>query len=75
MVDIGLSHLPEIVKDAILVTREPGLRYIWIDAHCIIQDSEEDKTRELTKMAEIYSCAHVTLSAASAANAENGFLG
>lgn len=72
--DIGLSHLPRTVKDAISVTQRLGLRFLWIDAFCIMQDSEEDKTRELAQMAEIYSCAHITLSAASAASVEDGFL-
>lgn len=41
-----LSQLPDAIPktfaDAIQVTRAIGIRYIWIDSLCIIQDSEED---------------------------------
>jgi len=40
------SVLPQTLKDAISVTRSLGFRYIWIDALCIIQDSDEDKAAE-----------------------------
>lgn len=66
--------LPRTVKDAIFVTQRLGLKYIWIDAYCIIQDSVDDKNRELAHMAEIYSQAYVTLSASTAATVHDGFL-
>jgi hypothetical protein len=36
-VSINWSDLPQTFKDAIKVTRQVGLRYIWIDSLCIIQ--------------------------------------
>ena len=50
------------------------MRYIWIDALCIIQDSQQDKDKELAKMATIYERATLTIIAASAAGANEGFL-
>jgi len=50
------------------------LRYIWIDAFCIMHDSAEDKMKELANMANIYENASITLVAASAAGADEGFL-
>jgi hypothetical protein len=50
------------------------LRYIWIDALCIIQNSAEDKMKELANMANVYENASITLVAASAAGANEGFL-
>jgi hypothetical protein len=32
-----ISHLPKTFRDAIEATRSLGLRYLWIDALCIIQ--------------------------------------
>lgn len=34
----SLSVLPKTFRDAIYVTRELGIRFIWIDSICIIQD-------------------------------------
>lgn len=72
--DLCVNALPQTVKDAISVVKRLGLRYIWIDAYCIIQDSVEDKNKELAHMGEIYTRAYITLSAASAASVEDGFL-
>ncbi|KAF3039016.1 hypothetical protein E8E12_006925 [Didymella heteroderae] len=68
------SHLPRTIRDAIKTARRTGLRYIWVDALCIIQDSDEDKARELPKMRTIYKHAAVTVVAAVAKSAHDGFL-
>lgn len=71
---ITLANLPNTIQEAIYVARAIGLPYIWIDALCIIQDDEEDKKRELPKMAAIYAGAMVVLSAAVAESCRQGFL-
>ena len=40
----GIPHrlLPKTFQDAVVVTRALGLRYLWIDSLCIIQDDEGD---------------------------------
>ncbi|KAJ9131787.1 hypothetical protein NKR23_g11558 [Pleurostoma richardsiae] len=38
-----------------MCTRRLGIRYIWIDSLCIIQDSEEDWLAESVTMADVYS--------------------
>lgn len=65
--------LPKTVKDAIQVTSRLGIKYIWVDALCIIQDSPNDKVLELSQMAEIYWNSALTIFVASASCAENGF--
>jgi hypothetical protein len=45
-----------------------GIKYVWIDPLCIIQDSEEDWREESSKMADIYSHAHLTIAATRAAD-------
>lgn len=72
---ILVDGLPQTLKDAILVTRKLGIRYLWIDALCIIQDSDEDKAKELTQMPNIYKEAILTISAAVADDCQKGFLG
>ena len=71
---ISFSDLPRTLKDAILVTAELGLEYIWIDALCIIQDDDGDKIVELARMGDIYSHAHVTLLASRSPRVQDGFL-
>jgi hypothetical protein len=44
--DIPISLLSPIFLDAISITRAIGIRYLWIDALCIIQDCKEDWERE-----------------------------
>ncbi|KAF9481006.1 HET-domain-containing protein [Pholiota conissans] len=66
--------LPQTIADAITVTHKLGMQYLWVDALCIIQDSSEDKDKELCIMAYIYRDAHLSLSAVSAYRADQGFL-
>lgn len=71
---ISISDLPATIQHAIQTARNMNIPYIWIDALCIFQDDEEDKKRELPKMAGIYYGAFVVISAAVASNCQQGFL-
>ncbi|KAI8963922.1 HET-domain-containing protein [Daldinia sp. FL1419] len=71
---LDIKRIPQSVVDAMEVTRRLGLRYIWVDALCIIQDSREDKLKELPQMAEIYQYSALTISAANSTAASEGFL-
>ncbi|KAI0325117.1 hypothetical protein GY45DRAFT_288558 [Cubamyces sp. BRFM 1775] len=70
----GVEISPITIQDAIRVTRALGTRFLWIDSLCIIQDSEEDKHRELASMRDVYRYAYVTIDAARTAKASEGFL-
>ncbi|KAJ3522989.1 hypothetical protein NM208_g12629 [Fusarium decemcellulare] len=72
--NLQISSLPLTIQDAIRVTRQIGLRYLWVDALCIIQDSKEDKDTEIARMAEYYQSASITIFAASASGSDQGFL-
>lgn len=72
--EFDMGALPQTIKDAILVAKELEFDYLWVDALCIIQDSEEDKLRELPQMARIYQKSSMTIVAASASSAKDGFL-
>ncbi|KAH7173783.1 heterokaryon incompatibility protein-domain-containing protein [Fusarium flagelliforme] len=71
---IPQDRLPQVAKDAITVTRELGISYLWIDALCILQDFGSDWNHQCTKMDNIYSNAHMTICSASSANCEEGFI-
>ncbi|KAM0237420.1 hypothetical protein ACHAP5_009050 [Fusarium lateritium] len=71
---IDESELPLNFKDAITVTRKLGVRYIWIDSLCIIQDDDADWNVESVRMEQVYSNARCVLAASSAASSMDGFL-
>ncbi|KAL1946201.1 hypothetical protein VTO73DRAFT_15328 [Trametes versicolor] len=73
-VGIDASLLPQTILDAIYVTHTLGFRYLWVDSLCIIQDSDEDKLHEIGRMHLIYRHAYLTIIAASAERASDGFL-
>jgi hypothetical protein len=63
---LPMDELPQTFKDAIIVTRQLGFRYIWIDSLCIIQGDEEDWLRESAKMGDIFESSSCTLAAVHA---------
>ena len=71
---IPSNLLPQNFQDAILTVRKLQLRYLWIDALCIIQDDPADWAREAAKMNEIYGSAYLTIAATSAISSTEGFL-
>jgi hypothetical protein len=71
---IPLDALPLTIKDAISVTRDLGLRYLWVDSLCIIQDNEKDKIHEIEQMGNIYKRSTVTIAAANTTSAQDSFL-
>ena len=71
---ISLENLPRTFQDAVLVVRKLGLRFLWIDALCIVQDDLADWAREAARMADVYGSAHLTIAATSAESSTDGFL-
>jgi hypothetical protein len=69
---IALSVLPKTIQDAVTVTRRLGLQYLWVDALCIKQDSEEDWASESSKMGDIYGNATITIAAAGGSTCSTG---
>ncbi len=68
IVNIPFGDLPPLFQDAVIITRQLGLRYLWIDSLCIIQDSLRDWETEAAKMASIYQNSYVTVSATDASD-------
>lgn len=75
MKGIELDLLPQNYQQAIALTRRLKISYLWIDSLCIIQDSDHDWKHQAAKMADIYSNAFITIAAASAHKANDGFFG
>ncbi|KAL3608810.1 hypothetical protein FPOAC2_03821 [Fusarium poae] len=69
---IAWSSLPLVHREAILTALYLGIRYIWIDSLCIIQDSHEDWLSESVRMGSVYSNAHLTIAATSSSSPSEG---
>ncbi|KAI1259834.1 heterokaryon incompatibility protein-domain-containing protein [Xylariaceae sp. FL1019] len=74
MRSIDVASLNKTFQDAIMVTRRLGLRYLWIDSLCIIQDDVADWEREAASMAQVYSQAYLTIAASAATDGTQGLL-
>ena len=70
----SVSNLPKTFRDAIQVTRDLGIRYLWIDSLCIVQDSKEDWTFEAANMATVYQHGHINIAATGAKGDDGGCL-
>lgn len=71
---VPLARFPPTIHDAIVIARKLNIRFLWVDALCILQDSEEDWLRESVKMHDIYKGATLTLIVANAASVNDGIL-
>ncbi|OAL48110.1 HET-domain-containing protein [Pyrenochaeta sp. DS3sAY3a] len=73
-----LSELPATIRDAVRVARALGMKYLWVDALCIIQGTDEhalaDWKRESAHMEDVYGNAHVTIVAAASRHCNAGML-
>ncbi|CAN9244489.1 unnamed protein product [Alternaria alternata] len=69
---IHLEQFSLTLREATTVTKALGLRYIWCDTLCIIQDDQDDWAREAMKMATVYQNAVVTLAATASKSGDEG---
>ncbi|KAK4503575.1 hypothetical protein PRZ48_004490 [Zasmidium cellare] len=72
--EVPFNQMPKTFQDAIKLTRLLGMRYLWIDALCIVQDDREDWRRESANMCSIYENAAFSISALAATDSSTGFL-
>lgn len=71
---INIERLPATFRDAVLVTRALGRRYLWIDSLCVIQGEDGDFKSEAKRMEDVYSGAYCVIAASRASNHADGFL-
>jgi hypothetical protein len=70
---ITFVDLPRTIQDAILLVNGLGCKYLWVDALCVIQDSEADRLQESARMCDYYSYSVLSISA-STTDSYSGFL-
>lgn len=71
---IPMIELPKTFRDAITVARHLGIRYLWIDSLCILQDEDDtsDWLKEASLMREVYAGSYCNLSALAARDSAEG---
>lgn len=72
--NIEFGDLPATFRDAVTVTRELGVRFLWIDSICIIQGPHGDFSQQAKRMEDVFSQAHCIIAASSATGQQDGFL-
>ena len=75
MVGIPWDELPQTIKDAVTVCQRLGVRSLWVDSICIMQDDANEKAAEIAQMPYIYRNSTLTIAASRAATVQVGFLG
>lgn len=63
-----------VLKDAIIACRTLGIRYIWIDALCILQDDHNDCEEQSYQMSRIFGESWLTTCATASSSCLEGFL-
>lgn len=74
MENIPLKRFSGVLLDIIIVARELGIRYLWIDALCIIQKGARDFAHESVLMHKVYGHTILTISICSNKSASESFL-
>jgi len=71
---IPLTKLTRTFRDAVEVTRQMGIQYLWIDSLCIVQDSKDDWEKEAVRMGNVSRFAALTITAAYSTDGNGGVL-
>lgn len=69
---ISIYGIDRVFVDAVAVTRNLKTRYLWIDALCVIQDSDADQTHEASLRAEYYSNSTLNISGTAPQRLDKG---
>lgn len=72
MTAIPLKSLTKTITDAIKITRSLGLDYLWVDALCIIQNSDSDWEKESATMCSVYGGSKINIAATGVINGYSG---
>lgn len=69
---IPTSRLSKTFTESIIIAKQLGIRYLWIDSLCIVQNDNEDWSRESKKMSSIYGCSTINIAASGARDGSMG---
>jgi hypothetical protein len=71
---ISLDTLPANFRDAVVISRELGYKYLWIDSLCIIQGDRDDWVTESSLMGQVYQNCAVMFAASGSNDSYGGML-
>ncbi|PWI71490.1 putative tol protein [Purpureocillium lilacinum] len=66
---------PRVVQDAAIVTRELGIRYLWVDQLCMEGTTSAERAQQIARMDDIFEGAALTIIAAHGRDATQGLAG
>lgn len=69
---VPIDALSQTFRESIDLTRTLGIRYIWIDSLCIIQNSPTDWARESLTMGDVYKNGKLNIAALAGAEKKSG---
>lgn len=65
------KKIPRTIRDAIQLVRKLGVRYLWVDVLCLIQNDPSDVASGINYMDEIFETSWLTIIAACGHNADS----
>lgn len=69
---INYNSMPRTIRDAMDIARRLFIRYLWVDALCIIQRSRDDWLSESENMGSIYGSAYLKIAADLSPDSNSG---
>ncbi|KAF2458540.1 heterokaryon incompatibility protein-domain-containing protein [Lineolata rhizophorae] len=69
------ANIPRVVRDTMELVRGLGEKYLWVDALCIVQDDNDDKANQISRMDAVYNNALITIIAAATTGAHESLPG
>jgi Heterokaryon incompatibility protein (HET) len=72
LLGIKRDDLPATIRESLTIVENLGLRYIWIDALCILQRDPTDWAKEAEKMAGMYRGSILTIAASFSPSSDKG---
>lgn len=72
---LATAAISDTIDDTLHLAKSLEIDWVWVDALCIIQDSDEDKISQISMMSTIYSAAFVTVVAGFGKDANGGLPG
>jgi hypothetical protein len=70
-----LKDIPKTIMDAMILVKELGIRYLWVDSICIVQDEKDLKASAIEEMHHIYNRSFLTIMAGDGNHADFGLPG